>query len=455
MVGDLKVQFAGQSARDADNPAGNPSRLINGYTEPMVPGGRASAVLRAVPGMADFAEVNAVFVRAMSNFDDGIMTIVGENLYRITTDGTVTFIGDVNATDAIAGLDQSTGYVVAVAGRQYWHWDGTTLADVVPGAITEPASVAYLGGYVLVSQYNDRTFGWSALADPTTWSGLDFASAEITPDPIIRLIAFKDALYIFKTTGFERWAVTGAGGPDAFQRIGGAQEEPGLAAYGLIVTFPNGLSYVGSDGRVYVFGIGPISTPPVEVAISRLGPQRMFYYEQRGHGFICLVFSGAFAWCYDTATGEWHERSQEDGPWDARASVKVGDDWYVGTDAGKIAILSPGCTDFGSPMVRRYVSRTLEAPNSARFNVASIEAFPRISGDIQGDGDLTEAKVTLKTSRDGITFGPPKDRSVGAVGAYETRLVWRQLGQFRRATIELSQSSTVDIPLLAEIDVVI
>ena len=77
-----KVQFAGQSARDADNPAGNPSRLINGYSEPMVPGGRAGSVLRAVPGMQDFAEVGAVFVRAMSNFDDGIMAIVGENLYR-------------------------------------------------------------------------------------------------------------------------------------------------------------------------------------------------------------------------------------------------------------------------------------------------------------------------------------------------------------------------------------
>ncbi len=448
-----KVQFAGQSARDADNPAGNPSRLINGYSEPMVPGGRAGSVLRAVPGMQDFAEVGAVFVRAMSNFDDGIMAIVGENLYRVQTDGTVTLIGDIDATDEIAGLDQSTGYAVAVSGRKYWHWNGTTLATIVPGNVPNPASVAYLGGYVIVSDYGTRVFGWSALADPTTWSGLDFASAEITPDPIIRLIAFKDALYIFKATGFERWAVTGLSGPDAFQRIGGAQEEPGLAAYGLIVTFPNGMAFVGSDGRVYVFGVGPISTPPVEVAIQRLGPSRMFYYEQRGHGFICLAFSATFAWCYDTATGEWHERSQDDMPWQVRAAVKVGTNWYVGTDAGKIALLTGACTDFGNPMVRRYVSRTLET--GERFIVSKVEAFPRIDGDIQGDGDATEAKVTLKTSRDGITFGAPKDRGVGAAGQYETRLVWRQLGQFRRATIEISQSATVDIPLLSEIDVVI
>lgn len=451
----VKVQFAGQSARDSDNPAGNASRLINGYSEPMVPGGRSVSVLRAVPGMADFATVNGVFARAMLESDGEIFTIIGKNLHRIRLDGTVTLIGDVDATDDIAGLDKSTGYVVAVAGRKYWHWNGTTLTTIVPGAITLPASVAYLGGYVIVSQYGDRTFGWSALANPTSWSGLDFASAEITDDPIVRLIAFKDALLIFKRTGFERWAVTGLGGPDAFQRIGGAQEEPGLQAYGLIVTFPNGLSYIGSDGKVYVLGVGPISTPPVEVAIEKKEPLRMFYYEQRGHGFICVIFRDTAAWCYDIATGEWHERDQDEQPWTARASVKAGDSWYVATDAGQIAKLSAPCLDFGNPMVRRYVSRTLEAPNSARFNVASIEAFPRIWGDIQGDGDWSEAKVTLKTSRDGVTFGAGKDRGVGAVGAYETRLVWRALGQFRRATVEISQSSATDVPLLSEIDVVI
>lgn len=451
----MKVQFAGQSARDSDNPAGNPSRLINGYFEPMVPGGRATGVLRAVPSMADFATISGVFARAMLEREGEILSIIGQNLYRTATDGTVTLIGDVEASDEITGLDKSTGYAVAVSNRKYWHWDGTTLTTITAGNIPNPASIAYLGGYVIVSEYDDRIFGWSALADPTTWSGLDFASAEVTDDPIIRLVSFKDALLIFKKTGFERWAVTGLAGPDAFQRIGGAQEEPGLAAYGLIVTFPNGLAYVGSDGKVHVLGIGPISTPPVEVAIQKKGPLRMFYYEQRGHGMICLVFRDTAAWCYDVATGEWHERDQDGLPWSARASVKVGDNWYVATDAGQIAILADSCLDFGNPMVRRYISRTLEGPNGARFNIASIEAFPRIQGDIQGDGDLTEAKVTLKTSRDGITFGPGKDRGVGGVGAYETRLVWRQLGQFRRATVEISQSSAVDVPLLAEIDVVI
>lgn len=448
----MRVDFVGQSARDADNQTGNHSRLVNGCREPMISGGRAGYVLRAVPGMQEFAATGNIFARDMMTFDGALMVIMGRYLYKITAAGAVALIGDVEATDTVANLSQSAGYVTASAGRKFWHWNGTTLATVATGAVTNVGSVAYLGGYALVSGYGARIFNWSALANPTTWSGLDFASAEGTPDPIIRMVAFKDALYIFKNAGFERWVVTGSAGPDAFQRIGGAQEEPGLAAFGLVATFPNGMAFVGSDGRVYLIGAGPISTPAVEVAIERFGPQRMFYYAQRGHGFICIAFASGPAWCYDVATGEWHEREEDEGPWTARASSLMGGLWYVATEAGKVARLSSTCADFGAPLVRRYVSKTLEM--GQRFSMASLEAFPRIQGDVQGLGDDTEAKVSLRTSRDGVEWSAAKDRGVGSVGAYQTRLVWRGLGQFRQATIELSQSSAVDVPLLASIDVV-
>jgi len=448
----VKVAFVGQTARDADNPTGNPCRLINAYREPMVPGGRAGAVLRSVPGMADFVTIDGVFMRALTLWNNLILTVVGMNLYSVSSGGVATLLGDVQAADNLVGLDQSTGVAVVVSNRKYWTWNGTTLANVATGSVTEPASVAYLGGYVIVSQYNGRVFQWSGLAAPSAWNGLDFASAEITAEPIIRLIAFKDALYIFKRGGYERWAVFGGAGPDAFQRIDGAQAEPGLAAYGLITTLPNGMAYVGSDGRVHALGIGPISTPALEVALQRYSPERMFFYEQRGHGFICIAFVGAPAWCYDVATGEWHERAQDNAAWLARASVKAWGAWYVGTDGGKVALLSDACADFGAPLVRRFISRTMD--ENERFSVAKIEAFPRPAGDIQGDGDTSVAKLDLRTSRDGgMTWGNPKSRDLGVVGNYQNRVTWRALGQFRRATIELSLSSVTDIPMLAEVDV--
>lgn len=445
-----RMEFVGQSARDGDFPTGGTSRLINGYREPMVPGGRAPHVLRAVPGMQEFADLPTVFARAALVYEGDIVSVAGDHLWSIMPDGSIADLGDVEAVDDIVGMTVSTGNVCVVSNRKYWTWDGATLGNPTTGAVTAPASVAYLGGYVLVSQYQDRVVAWSGLAVPGTFNGLHFKSAEITDEPIIQIITFKDALYIFKASGFERWAVTGQSGVNAFARIDGAQGEPGLLAYNLITTFPNGMAWIGSDGRAHVLGIGPISTPPLEVAIKGCTPKRLFFYEQRGHGFICLVFEDCAAWCYDVATGEWHEREQDDGPWTASVSVKFGADWYLGTESAKFAKLGASCTDFGMPMVRRYVSNTLEMPE--RFVIDLIEAFPRPAGDQQGDG--TPAKITLRTSRDGgMTWGADKDRSVGLAGAYETRLTWRALGQFRKAVAEVSQSGPVDVPMLSTLEV--
>lgn len=448
-----KLEFIGSSSRDQTNAKANPSRLVNGYREPVMPGGKAQYVLRAVPGMDLLAALPGVFVRDMVTFLGKAYVACGGDLYSVDSGGATATIGAI-ADDADTSLAENNGTLTIVSGGVYRTSDGATVsAPIATGSVTDAGSVAYLGGYTLVSERDGRKVQWSGLVNPAAFNGLDFASAEITTDPIIRIIAFKDALYIFKASGFERWGVTGQAGPSAFARIDGAQSEPGLAGFGLITSYPNGFAYVATDGKVYALadGLRPISTPPVEVALTENTPQRLFFYERRGHGFICLVFGDAFAWCYDIATGEWHERSEADGPWTAKASTKLGNDWIVGTDSGKIATLSPMCSDFGAPMLRRYVSRTLS--QSERFTVAKVEAYPRVGIDKQAAADQSNASVTMRTSRDGFNWSAEKPRDVGVTGAYATRLTWRQLGQFRDATVEFTISSEADIPLLAEIDV--
>jgi hypothetical protein len=38
-------------------------------------------------------------------------------------------------------------------------------------------------------------------------------------------------------------------------------------------------------------------------------------------------------------------------------------------------------------------------------------------------------------------------------GAWDQRLTWRGLGQFRKAVMELSQSGPTDVPMLSNVDV--
>lgn len=448
-----RLEFVGSSARDQLNAKANPSRLVNGYREPMMPGGKGQHVLRSVPGMARIAQLPGVFMRDMTLFQGDIFAACGGNLFSVADGGSSVTVGAMEDSDQTS-MAENNGTLCIAAGGVYRTSDGTTVsAPVATGAVTNAGSVAYLGGYTLVFEQDGRKVQWSGLVAPTSFNGTHFASAEITADPIVRGIVFKDAVYIFKASGFERWGVTGLAGAGAFARIDGAQAEPGLAGFNLITQYPNGFAYVGTDGKVYALagGLTPISTPPVEVALTENTAVKLFYYERRGHGFICLIFSDAMAWCYDIATGEWHERGENELPWSARGSVKMGDGWYVGTDAGKVALLSPVCTDFGEPLIRRYVSYTLS--QSEQFSVSKIEAFPRVGLDVQATSDMSAAKVTLRTSRDGFTWSADKDRSVGDTGKYLTRLTWRRLGLFRDATVELSLSCEADLPLLAELDV--
>lgn len=473
----MRLEFATQSSRDGLNVSANTARLVNCYLEPLMPGGKGQSQIRAVPGMADFADLDRVWLRAVAVYDDLIHAVCGGGLFRVDAGGGETLIGTVGDS-AETGMAENTGFLTIVAAGNYFTWDGTALGTPATGSITDVGSVSYLGGYTILTEMDGRRIQWSALADPETFSGLDFASAETTDKPIIRGVVWRDVIVVFKSGSAEQWARTGGAGPDAFQRIPGGDMDIGLRDYALVCSFPAGMAFASSDGKIMLFAgaMRPISTPPVEVALTEYEANRMFYYERRGHGFICVTFRHAPAWCYDLATGEWHERSEGGAAWTATASVKWGDDWYVGTDAGKVARLNPRCRDFGSRMVRFAVSLPLVRGDP--FIISKLELFPRMGMDQQADDDIhlddgfaalsydglhilgdggaddQEGQISIQTSRDGVTFGPEKVRSLGLPGRYDLRTIWRGLGQFRSmACVRVNMSSETDIPLMSSAEV--
>lgn len=475
----MRVEFSSQSSRDGLNPSANTARLVNLYREPLMPGGKGGFQLRSVLGMQAFADLDRVFMRALTVFGDRLHAICGGSLYRMTTAGTVSELATVGQS-AETSVAANTGYLTIAAAGNYYAWNGSALTTPATGAITDVGSVSYLGGYTVLTELGGRRIQWSALVDPTNFSGLDFASAETTDKPIIRGVVWRDVMMVFKEASIEQWTRTGQAGPDAFARIPGADLDIGLRGYGLVTTFPAGMAFASSDGKVMLWNgqMQPISIPPVEVALSEYDPQRMFYYERRGHGFICITFRNAPAWCYDLATGEWHERDENGAAWMVTASVKWGSAWFVGADTGKIARLTARTVDFGVPIIRRAVS--LPVINGEPFIMSRLELFPRMGMDRQADGgieldddvallvtpggsvlgddgaDPREAQISIKTSRDGVTFGPEKVRSLGLPGRYDLRAIWRGLGQFRSiACIEVRLTSVTDIPLISSAEVTV
>jgi hypothetical protein len=473
-----KIEFIGSGAKDVGNTAANTARLINFYREPVANGGRTGFILRSVPGVQAFVDLDRLFLRAMAEVGDVAYAACGGRLWRIDALGDVDDLGAIPDSEATT-ICGNNGRVSIVAGGQYFVWDGTTLTQVPVTAVTTAGSCAFLGGYTAVSQANGRLVQWSQLVNAQNMPALHVRASETTDENIVRIVTIQERLVVFKTNSHEQWQVTGLANERALALIVGSQVETGLREFGLIVTYPNGAAFVASDGRVYAWAPGamqPISTPAVEAAIDTLQPRRMFFYERRGHAFICITFRDGPAWCFDVATGEWHERANgvTQNAWTAVDTVKLQKAWLVGYDDGKIGKFIPVPSEFGLPLRRVAVSRPLWM--AARFSVQKLEVFAQVGfgrdADVQyladqgvtllGENDYgflangidarTEPLMGLRVSRDLVSWGGEKQRGLGAKGRYDHRITFRAMGQFRNMAVEVSMADAIDVPIYADCD---
>jgi hypothetical protein len=152
--------------------------------------------------------------------------------------------------------------------------------------------------------------------------------------------------------------------------------------------------------------------------------------------------------------------------------------WHVGTDLGRVSVLTEGCTDHDEPLVRTITSMPVQ--NSQPFKVPMIEVFPRVGMDQQAGGqfilddgvsalsdtgirflgwpgpDANPARIGLQVTRDGVTWGQERVGDVGAAGRYGARVRFRNLGRFEHmGAFRVNISSTVDIPILSAAEVLV
>ena len=443
------IEFVGQSSRDSDSIVSDPSRLVNIYREKA---GDGVPWLKSVLAMMPHSDLPGVFVTAMGVVGGRLFAVCGGVLFEVTADGSYERLGDVATGPAT--LAGNNGYVTVQAGTRYFVWDiaGATLTEQSAAEIAAFGSLEFFGNYTILTEDGGRRFGWSDLADPTTLPALNFSTADGRDDLLVRAFAVHGQLWLFKQESHERWYLTGQAGAAALERISGGVQDVGLRGHGLIARFPGGAFLVGSDNRASLVtpgGLQPVSTPAVETAIKTKRPSRCVVYEDEGHVFLCIVFRRAPAWCYDLATGEWHERSEGEnsGAWRAATSAKFGQDWYIGRDDGRISIMQRTDVDGTVPLVREATSRTLYVDGN-RTIIRELEFFAR--------NGFSDAMAEISLSRDGgNTWGPWKAKPFGMVGDYDRRIIYRNLGQARRMNIRLRWTKSANITISSQARVTI
>jgi len=494
----LGGSYVARSINAADN------RMVNLFPEavPEGSGGKEAGFLLRCPGLRLLATVGTGPIRGLW-VTNGIAYIVsGSQFYSMTTSYVATLRGTVSGTGPVSMADNGTQIFIACNPLSYIYNVSTLvfaqITDVdFPGA----GSVGYLDGYFVFNEPNTQKFWVTALLDGTSVDPLDFASAEGYPDDVVALIVDHREIFLFGNTSVEVWY--DAGTPDfPLARIQGAFMEVGCEAAYSVAKLDNSVFWLGSDarGRGIVYranGYTParLSTNAVEYAIQSYGnitDAIGYTYQQDGHPFYVLIFPSAEAtWVYDVSTQLWHERAGfENGLFVRHRSncqmsfndeVVVGDyedgriyafdlDVYVDDTQTQKWLRSWRALPAGQNNLKRtaHHSLQLDAETGVGLSVTpdyDAENLITESGNYlmtESDDYLTTTsyfgapgynpQVMLRWSDDaGHTWSNEHWNSMGKIGSYGTRTIWRRLGmteKIRDRVYEVSGTDPVKIAIM-------
>lgn len=445
----------------------NSQRSINLYPVLDREGGKVIS-LEPTPGLKEWSKSTIPHpVRALLRHNEYLFAVIGNRVLRYLDDATYetctgtlgTYSGQcfmaANANDEIMVLD--------VVGEKGYYVSGLTLTEITDSDFITANCLAYQDGYGIVTEKNTGQFWLSALNDFSSWSALDYGSAETLPDDVLAVISDHRELWMFGHETAEPYQNTG-NVDFPFERIGSAVQEIGIGAGAAIAKLDNTIFFPDQWGNIRrLQGYIPIivSTPQIGYQISTypdISDAVAFGYVHEGHSFYVITFpqgnnGKGVTWCYDAATNLWHQRSSyphaPNGRWRANCYAFFGNKHLVG-DYGTGVIYELDheyYTDNGEilPAVRR--AQHVELNGRAMFLHEFELHIQGGAGLIEGQG--SDPQVMLTVSKDGgNTWGNEKWRSMGAFGEYYKRVRWLQLGKTRSWTPEILITDPVNRTIL-------
>lgn len=460
----LGSSYVARSVNAAD------SRMVNLYPEAVPEGGKESAFLNRAPGLRVLGAYGTGPIRGEWAFGGYGYVVSGDEVYKIDTNWAGTLIGTVSGEGPVSMSDNGTQLFIACNPAGYIYNKDTNvftqITDVnFPGAVT----VSFINGYFLFNEPNSQRVWVTNLYNGLVIDALAFASVEGSPDNMVGLIADHKEAWMFGTDTIEVWY--DAGTPNfPLAPIQGAYNEIGLAAAYSIAKLDNGLFWLGADkrGKGIVYRANGytgqrVSTHAVEWQIqqySRIDDAIGYTYQQDGHAFYMLIFPTAnTTWVYDVATQDWHERAGFlNGNFTRHRSncqmffnneIVVGDYSTGNIYAFDLNIYA----DNGLPQKWLRSWRALATgQNNLKRTAHHQLQLDCESGVSINTGQGSDSQVMLRWSDDGgHTWSNEHWVTMGKIGQYYRRVIWRRLGmtmKLRDRVYEISGTDPVKIAIM-------
>jgi hypothetical protein len=438
-------------------------RTLNLYPEVSGSGtSRSVSALYGTPGLALWASLVGGPVRGLLRFTQAqAVAVVGSTIYTLTTAGVGVAIGSISAGTAPVSMASNGGVVMLAAGAAGYFIDPAagTVTQITDPDFVGAGRVDYIDGYFVWTTPGTGRFQISQLLG-TGIDGLDFATAEGAPDNLLSLVVDHRELWLFGETSTEVWF--NSGNIDfPFERIQGAFMEIGCAAATSVAKLDNTVFWLGADDRgqgmvMRAQGYQPqrVSTHAVEYAIGQMSvisDAVAYTYQQEGHSFYVLNFPTAGqTWVYDASTDQWHERAWRDpllgtlGRHRAQVHMAFAGENIVGDwETGNLYRLDLDTySDNGAPIVRTRRCAHIASGGGWQF-FSSLQLIME-TGVGLASGQGSDPQAMLRWSDDGgLTWSSEAWVSMGRMGEYKRRALWRRLGKGRDRVFEVTITDPV------------
>ena len=458
-------------------------------------------------GMLNSSTVGARFTASISGTTMTVTAVASGTIYLGQT---IQGAGDTAGTIVSAFLTGTGGtgtYTVSasqtIASETMYGLNFSVLPNN-DGAFTGANSVDIVDNYFVYNNPGTQQWGSSDLLS-TISSSTSYAFKDGAPDKLVALIVDHREVYLMGEASSEVWTDVGAV-PFPFQRIPGTSTQQGIVAQFSLVRLGNSFAYVSRNSRgqgqiMQMEGYVPkrISTHAVEATLANqyISDAISWTYQLEGHEIYVTSFPSLnLTWAYDSTTEMWHKwlYTADDGSYQRHRGncsavfqglVMVGD-----YENGKIYSLDKqNYTDNGQNIRRlRRAPHLVSDFQRQYFDELQIQFQPGVgtTGLSTSNGDIyvglnyviypdatfligplqsfvigqqvsvttnittTLPQAMLRWSNDGgSTWSREYWVSIGQLGKYRNRAIWRRLGTARDRIFEVSITDPVNAVIIS------
>ena len=432
-------------------------RRINLYYEFQQEGDRTRIAVYGTPGFVSFVDFGDTPARGMFAAGDYLYVVHRGTFWEVnnagvktsrgtllTTSGSVYFAA--NATQIMV-TDGTYGYTYTVA--------STTFAQITDGDFPAPGTVTWQDGYFIINKSSSSRFYISAINDGTSWAALDFATAESEPDNLVRVYSNHGELVLFGNKTTEFWGNTGAV-DFPYTRV--TTNQWGLAAIDSLAPYDNSLAYLAKSemGEVIVVrlnGYEPqkLSSQELDNIINgytTVSDAVAYSYMLGGHPFYIIHFpSAGYSWMYDGSTNLWSQlQSNGETRHRSHRQAEFLDKNYVSDfETGDIYRMSQSLYTDNGEMIIRNIRGKHFFNDEKNITVDSIQLIME-TGVGLATGQGSDPQAMLRYSKDGgQTWSSELWATIGEIGNYMTRVIWRRLGSARDWVFDITISDPVKV----------